>query len=93
MSISELENKKAELEKTTAELQHPAEVQENNLYNDNLNLEIEQEEVIFTKDVFIPPSNIASNYYPTENEMHAQTESSSKKLILDTRDLFRYQQE
>ncbi|MGA7369610.1 MAG: helix-turn-helix domain-containing protein [Nitrososphaeraceae archaeon] len=94
LSISELEAKKSEL--ATAELQHPAEVQENNLYNDNLNLEIEQEDVIFTTDIFIPPSNMAVNYHQNEDEMHhyhSQVEPSSRKLILDTRDLFRYQQE
>jgi len=39
--ISDLENEKAELQKTTDELQHSTEIQENNVYNDNLNLEIE----------------------------------------------------
>jgi len=96
LSISDLENKKAELEKTTTQRQHSAEIQENNAYNSNLNLEIEQEDVIFTNDIFIPPSNIASDYYPTEHEMHnyhSQIEPPSGKLIFDTRDLFRYQQE
>src|ERR671918_2836430 len=39
-NIDELEAKKTEVEKTTAELQRPAEVVENNGYNDNPNLEI-----------------------------------------------------
>jgi hypothetical protein len=91
-NINEMENKKAELQKTITSLQqHIAEVQENNVYDDNLNLEIKQEEVIFTNDVFIPPSNKASNYYPTENEMHhyhSQVETSPRPLIFDTKDLF-----
>jgi hypothetical protein len=90
----DLENKKAELQKSTSAFQQQlAGLQENNAYNSNLNLQIEQEDVIFTNDVFIPPSTIASNYYPIENEMHAQTESSPNKLILDSKDLFRYPQE
>jgi hypothetical protein len=31
-------------------------------YNDNLNLEIKQEEVIFSNDVFIPPPDMVINY-------------------------------
>jgi transcriptional regulator with XRE-family HTH domain len=94
LSISELENKKAELQSTITSLQQQlAGLQENNAYNSNLNLEIEHEDIIFTNDIFIPMPNMSANYHQNENEMHAQTESSSKKLILDTRDLFRYQQE
>src|SRR5919106_1993322 len=52
LSISDLETKKSELHETTTELQlHLAKLQENNAYNDNLNLEIKQE-VIFSNDVF-----------------------------------------
>jgi hypothetical protein len=42
-------------------------------------------------DVIISPSNIASNYFPSENEMHryhSQVELSSRTLIFDTKDLF-----
>ena len=53
-NIDELEAKKTELEKSTTKLQHPAEIQENNAYYDNLNLEVKQEEIIFLNDVFIP---------------------------------------
>lgn len=86
-------NKKAELEKTAAELQRSAEVQENNAYYDNVNPEIKQEDS--TNDVFIPPSNMSVNYCQSENEMHhyhSQVETSSRRLIFDSRDIFRYQQ-
>src|SRR5919106_111756 len=95
-NIDELEAKKTELEKTTAELQHPAEVHENNVYNDNLNLEIKQEDVIFTNDIFIPPSKMVIDYHSNEDEMHhyhSQVETSSRRLIFDTKDLFKCQQE
>lgn len=93
LSISELEAKKAELQKTTDELQHSAEVHENSLYNDNL--EIKHEQVIFTNDIFIPPSNMAINYHQNEdeNEMHTQVKPSSRTLIFDTKDLFSCQQD
>jgi len=86
LSISELENKKAELEKSTVGLQYSTEIQESNTYNnDNLNLEIEQEEVIFTNDVFIPPPNGNENEIPYYSP---QVEPSSRTLIFDTKDLF-----
>jgi hypothetical protein len=94
-NIDELEAKKTELEKTTAELQpHSAELQGNNAYYDNVNLEIEQEDVILTNDVFIPQSNIAINYHQNEdeNEMYPEVEQSEGTLILDSRDIFRSQQ-
>jgi len=93
--INELEAKKAELEKNTTELQqHSAEIQENNLYNDNFNLEIEQQDVIFTNDVFIPMPNMPADYYPNEdeNKLHTPAEPLSRPLIFDSRDIFRYQQ-
>jgi hypothetical protein len=68
-----------------------SELQENNAYNDNLNLEIKQEEVIFTNDVLIPPSNMVIDYHPNENEMlhyPPQVDSSSRTIIFDTKDLF-----
>jgi hypothetical protein len=92
LSISEKEYKEAELQKTfTSVQQHIAEVQENNVYNNNLNLEIKQEEVVFTNDIFIPPSNMVIDYYPNENQsLHypPRVESSSRTLIFDTKDLF-----
>ena len=94
-SVNDLEAKEAELQKTTTELQHPAEVHENNVYNDNLNLEIKQEDVIFTNDIFIPPSNMVIDYHSNKDEMHyhSQVETSSRRLIFDTKDLFKCQQE
>ena len=90
-SIGELDNKKAKLQKTTTELQQHLEIQENNACCDNLNLQIKQEEVIFTNDVFIPPSNMVIDYHPNENEtLHypPQVDSSSRTIIFDTKDLF-----
>jgi predicted transcriptional regulator len=90
-SIGELDNKKDELQKTTTELQQHLEIQENNACCDNLNLQIKQEEVIFTYDVFIPPSNMVIDYHPNENEtLHypPQVDSSSRTIIFDTKDLF-----
>ena len=90
-NIDELEAKKTELEKTTAELQYSAEVHENNVYNDNLNLEIKQGDVIVTNDIFIPPSNMVIDYHSNEDEMnhyHSQVETLSRRLIFDTKDLF-----
>jgi hypothetical protein len=89
-SISELDNKKAGLQKTTTELQQHLEIQENNACCDNLNLRIKQEEVIFTNDVFIPPSNMVIDP-PNENETlyyPSQVEPSSRTFIFDTKDLF-----
>jgi predicted transcriptional regulator len=83
LSISELEANKSELQKTTDEFQHSAEVHENNVYNDNLTLEIKQEEIVFSNDVFIPPSNMVIDYPPNENEMYPQTEPTTRKLIFD----------
>ena len=90
LSINELEIKEAKLQKTTERKQHLAEFQENNLYNDNLNLEIKQEEVIFTNDVFISPSNRVIDYHQNGNETlhyHSPIEPSSRTLICDTKDL------
>ena len=90
-NIDELEAKKTEVEKTTAELQRPAEVHENNVYNDNLNLEIKQEDVIFSNDVFIRPSNMVIDYnHPNEEgTLHhpSKVGPSSGTLIFDTKDL------
>ena len=56
-----MENKKAELQKTTTEVrQHLADFQENNTYRDNLNPVVKRENIISTNDVFIAPPNMAS---------------------------------
>jgi len=96
-NIDELEDKKAELEKNTTELQqHSAEIQENNLYNDNFNLEIEQKDVIFANDIFIPMPNMSADYHQNEDEnkmRSTQAEPSFKPIIFDSKDIFSYQQE
>ena len=59
-----MENKKAELQKTTTEVrQHLADFQENNTYRDNLNPVVKRENIISTNDVFITPPNMAINYH------------------------------
>jgi FtsZ-binding cell division protein ZapB len=93
LSINELEAKESELQRTISGLiQHQAEFQEDNICNDNLNLEIKQEAVIITNDIFIPPANMVIDYPPNENETlyyySSQVEPSSRTLIFDTKDLF-----
>ena len=66
-TINELEEDRAELQKTTTEpKRYVSELQENNAYNDNLNPEIKQEEIIFTNDKSIPSSNMVIDYLPNE---------------------------
>ena len=92
LNIDELETKEAELQKTTNELQqYLAKLQENYTYHDNLNPEVEQENIISSKDVFIPPSNMVIDNHHNESEtLHSlsQVELSSRKLIFDTKDMF-----
>jgi hypothetical protein len=93
LSISEREYKEAELQQKiiNGSNRRLAEIQGNNAYNDNLNLEIKHGEVIFTNDIFIPPSNMVIDYPPNENETlyyPSQAEPSSRTLIFDTKDLF-----
>ncbi|MGB7664224.1 MAG: hypothetical protein WBL67_15925 [Nitrososphaeraceae archaeon] len=60
-NIDKMENKKAELQKTTTELrQHLADFQENNTYRDSLNPVVKRENIISTNDVFIASPNMAS---------------------------------
>jgi hypothetical protein len=69
LSVDKLEAKEIELQKATAgPNQLLAELQINNVYNDNQNSEVKQEEVILTNDVFIPPPNMIIDYHPNENE-------------------------
>src|SRR5918996_4622437 len=62
-SVTDLEIKETELQKTTTELQqHLAELQENNAYNDNLNPEVKQQNIISMDDILIPqPENIINH--------------------------------
>jgi len=72
LSISELEAKKTEIMKTINELkQHIVELKGTNTYKDNLNLEIKQEEVIQTNDIFILPSSIQS-MSPDNNDLNLE---------------------
>jgi hypothetical protein len=57
----ELEAKRAELQRTLF-IEPQLEYQENNVYKDNLDLEVKQEEVIPINDKLIPSPNIAINY-------------------------------
>jgi hypothetical protein len=79
------------LQNTTIELQqHLAKLQINNVYNDNQNSEVKQEDIISTNDVFIPSPNMIIDYHPNENEaLHYPPQvSSSRAIIFDTKDLF-----
>src|SRR5918996_655099 len=58
LSISELERKETRLNESLSEFQ------DNNADNNCLAPEVKQEEVIFTNDIFIPPSNMVIDYPP-----------------------------
>jgi ribosomal protein S4 len=94
LSINELEIKETELQKTSTGLkQQLSEHRENNVFDNNLDPEIKQEEVISINDISVLPLNIAVNYHPTENNeiLHhhpTQAEPSSRTLIFDTKDLY-----
>jgi hypothetical protein len=86
LSISELENKQTELQKTTLN-ESLSEFQE----NDDFNLEVKEEEVISMLNVLTQQPNMAIDFHPTENNiLHypPQVESSSRTLIFDTKDLY-----
>jgi transposase-like protein/uncharacterized protein YbcV (DUF1398 family) len=91
-NIDEMENKKAELQKTITGLkQQLSELKENNAYNNNLNLQIKQEEVIFTDDASVLSSNTITDYHSKEDKVldySSQIESSPRKVIFDTKDLY-----
>jgi hypothetical protein len=79
-----LEHKETRLNESLSEFQ------DNNADNNCLAPEVKQEEVIFTNDVFIPPSNIVIDP-PNENETlyyPPQVEPSSRTFIFDTKNLF-----
>ena len=84
-NIDEMENKKSELQKITAELQQHLELHENNTYRDNLNPEVKQGNIISTKGVFIPSPSMVIDYHLNENETPyypSQVESSSQTLYV-----------
>jgi hypothetical protein len=83
-SINELEAKKIELQKSLSKSQS----QKNDTHKTNLILKARLEEIISTSRVSIQRSNIHND----NNEMpHSSyiVESSSRKLVFETRDLFR----
>ena len=85
-SINKLETKESELQKTIGRLETHISVLENSVNTSNLNPEVKQEDIISTNDELIP-----SLKNKNENEMpdyHFQSESSYRKSIFDTRDLF-----
>jgi hypothetical protein len=92
-TISELEAGAAELQnaRLNGSLSQLA-FQDNDTDNTNMILKAKFEEIISTSDVSIEQSNIASNHQSENNEIpnfSTKVESSSRKLIFDTRDLFR----
>jgi hypothetical protein len=91
-TINELEAKEDELQKTITGLkQQVLELRQNKVNNNILDPEIKQEEVILTNDVSIPSSNMITDYHSKEDDtLHysSQIESSSRRVIFDTKDLF-----
>jgi hypothetical protein len=79
-----LEDKKAELQRTISGLkqQQLSELREFNLDN-TLDLEVKQEKVIFTNDVFILPPDMVIDYHLNENEtQHSKSDKDRTRLIL-----------
>lgn len=66
-TIDELDARKAELQKTRL-IEPQSELQENNAYNDNLNLEVKHEDIVPTNGVTIPTSNMEIDHLLNENE-------------------------
>ena len=87
LNVNELEAKESELQKIISRFERHISVLENNVNATNLNLEANREDIISTNDELIP----SLNCHKYENEMpdyHFQSESSHRKLIFDTKDLF-----
>jgi chromosome segregation ATPase len=81
LTVKELEAKENELQRTISGLkQQLLELREFNEENNTLDLDIKQEKVNFTNDVFILPPNMVTDYSP-------RVEPSSRTLIFDTKDL------
>ena len=87
-----METKEIELQKTTIELQQQlAGLQEKGAYNDYINPEVKQKNIISTDDIPMPqPENSIND--SNENGIfphHSRFEpSSSRTIIFDTKDLF-----
>lgn len=89
-NIDARENKKAELQKTIAELEQHLELHENDTYRDNSSLE---GNIISTNALFVPSSNKVIDYYHDQNQnetLHqpSQVEQLSRTLVFDTKDLY-----
>jgi Bacterial regulatory proteins, luxR family len=91
-TISELESKQAELQKTLDGLkQEVSEFQDNNAGDTSPNSEVELNGISTSDSVVQPPPNPATNYHQIEQEIdyfHPKVEPSSRKLIFDTKDFF-----
>jgi predicted transcriptional regulator len=88
-TIDELEAKKAELQKP--KLTEPLPEFNENSDNKDVNIEVQQEDVISSNDVLIPPPTVSINYNQNENETShypSQVEPSFRTVIFDTKDLF-----
>lgn len=90
LSINELEAKRAELQRTLF-IEPQLEFQENNVYKDNLDLEVKQEEVISINDELIPSPNIAINYNINENKILHYASSPMLPLNDSSSQLFHIQ--
>ncbi|MGH9976288.1 MAG: hypothetical protein ACRD8Z_10700 [Nitrososphaeraceae archaeon] len=90
-TISELEAKQIELQKTLAGLkQQISDFQDISADNTNLGSEVKLHG-ISTKDALIQSPNTATNCHQIEHEIHhfhPKVEPSSRKLIFDTKDWF-----
>jgi uncharacterized protein YerC len=90
-TISELEAKQTELQKTIARLkQQVSEFQDINAGNTSLNSEVKLNG-ISTNNSIVQPLNNATNYHHIEQQIYhfrPKVEPSSKKLIFDTKDFF-----
>jgi predicted transcriptional regulator len=89
LTINQLEEKRAELQKTGSN-ECPPEIQKNNADDTNLNLKAKLEEIISTSDMSMQRSNISTNYHQEQNEMHPNPPKNepSRTLIFDTKDWF-----
>jgi uncharacterized protein YerC len=92
-TISELEAKQTELQKTIARLkQQVSEFQDINAGNTSLNSEVKLNG-ISTSDSVVQPPNTTTNYHQIEHEQQIyhfrpKAEPLSRKLIFDTKDWF-----
>jgi hypothetical protein len=90
--INELETKQTELQKTLDGLkQQVSEFQNINADNTGLNSEVKLNGISTNNSIVQPPPNTTTDYHQIEQEIHhfhPKVESSSRKLIFDTKDWF-----